>query len=111
MGKQINFYMNETVQHQFLEYLKQKGFLFLDNQSNKIDKPDAKDIFGMYLHKAEYGEVIKKPEGFLKDYQMLVRWIKKHVPYQEMKAGDAVIKEYVNDELKQVQEEGFWLIL
>lgn len=161
MGKQINFYMSETVQDQFLEYLKQEKFQFLDNSSNKIDKPGIRDVFGMYLYKPEYGETIlhsegrveldsikspvieysktiikeeyrkvlrgrlwictqyyaedgsltQKPEQLLKEYQRLVRWIKKNVPYQEIKTGNAYIKEYVSDEMKQLQEDEFRLTL
>lgn len=55
----------------------------------------------------EKGEVINKEESVLKDYQMLVRWIKKNVPYQQIKKKDHYIKGYINDELKELQERGF----
>ncbi|MBD5489915.1 MAG: hypothetical protein HDR13_14180 [Lachnospiraceae bacterium] len=55
----------------------------------------------------EKGEVINKGESVLKDYQMLVRWIKTNVPYQQIKKKDHYIKEYINDELKELQERGF----
>lgn len=38
---------------------------------------------------------------------MLTRWIKKYVPYQEIKKGNYIIKEYVSDELKELQDKGF----
>ena len=37
MGKQINFYMSENVQNQFIDFLISNNFLFLDNEGNKID--------------------------------------------------------------------------
>lgn len=53
------------------------------------------------------GYVISKEEMLLKDYRMLVCWIKKNVPYQKIKKGDHYIKEYVSDELKELQEKEF----
>lgn len=53
------------------------------------------------------GEVINKGESFIKDYQMLVRWIKKNVPYQQIKYKNYYIKEYINDELMELQEREF----
>lgn len=55
----------------------------------------------------EEGEVINKGESVLKDYQMLVRWIKKNVPYQQIKKKDHYIKGYINDELRELQENGY----
>ena len=57
------------------------------------------------------GICIKKPDTFIRDYQMLNRWIRKHVPYQEIKKENFFIKEYVNDELKSLQENGFKLTI
>ncbi|MBR6666204.1 MAG: hypothetical protein IKL22_10890 [Lachnospiraceae bacterium] len=59
----------------------------------------------------ENGVLIKKDIAFIKDYQMLNRWIKKHVPYQEIKKGEYLIKAYVNDELIKLQEKGFRLTM
>lgn len=59
----------------------------------------------------ENGILIKKDEEFVKDYKRLVRWIKKNVPYQEIRKGEFIVKEYVNDELKELQENGFALTL
>ena len=47
----------------------------------------------------------------LRDYQMLVRWIKKNVSCQEVKKGEYLIKEYASDELVILQDEGFILTL
>lgn len=60
----------------------------------------------------EDGELINKGESVLKDYQMLVRWVKKNVPYQEIKKmnhylKEYYIKEYINDELRKLQERGY----
>lgn len=51
------------------------------------------------------GYVISKGEILLRDYKMLLCWIKKNVPYQKIKKGEHYIKEYVSDELKELQEE------
>lgn len=155
MGKQINFYMNESVQNQFMEWLKKNEFQFVDYYSKPISQPENKEVLGAYLYKPEHGEIllhsdgrmdsikssvieysktvvkeaekkvlrgrlwietqyyeqsgniIKKPEQFLKEYQRLVRWIKKYVPYQEIAVGNSFIKEYINDEMKQLKESGF----
>lgn len=159
MGRQIIFYMSENVQIGFIEYLKQNEFIFLDDNAQIVEQPFSTNIYGLYLYKQNYGDVImhqdlnqnmdiikspviefyktkikleekrvlqgriwmsdryfdekgdiiKKDITLIKDYQMLMRWIKKHVPYQEIKKGEYLIKEYVNDELKELQEDGFKL--
>ena len=53
------------------------------------------------------GMLIKKEGVLIKDYQMLTRWIKKYVPYQEIQKGNFIIKEYVSDELKELQDKDF----
>lgn len=161
MGKQINFYMSENVQVSFIEYLKQNEFVFLDYNAQIVEQPFSTNVYGLYLYKQNYGDVImrqdikqnmdiikspviefnktkikleekrvlqgriwisdryfdengaliKKDTSFVKDYQMLMRWVKKHVPYQEIKKGEYLIKEYVNDELKDLQEDGFKLTM
>ena len=57
----------------------------------------------------ETGEKIKKEEMLTKDYHKLVRWIKKNVPYQEFYNGKFVEKDYINNEIIQLQKEGFIL--
>ena len=59
----------------------------------------------------DYGTIIKKNPQLIQDYNSLVRWIKKHVPYQEIKKDEYSVKEYVNDEMKQLGEEGFTLAI
>ena len=53
------------------------------------------------------GKLVKKNEIFVKEYQMLVRWLKRHIPYQEIKKGDYLIKAYINDEIKELQDREF----
>ncbi len=59
----------------------------------------------------EGGILIKKDSVFVKDYKMLTRWIKKNIPYQEIKKGEFMVKEYVNDEMIELQDKGFCLSL
>ncbi len=161
MGKQINFYMSESVQTSFIEYLEHNNYMFLDYYANIVEPPVSTNIYSLYLYKQNYGdiimnqdlcgnidslnspviqfsktiiknetkkvrrgriwisdkcinkngELIKKDVTFLKDYQILTRWIKKYVPYQEIKKDEYLIKEYVDDELKKLQEEGYSLTI
>lgn len=161
MGKQINFYICESIQNSFIEYLQDNQFEFLDWNAGVVNQPSSMDVFGLYLYKSNYGELVmqpgngasmnilnspviefsktiikteqkrilrgrlwiatqyvdeegnwvKKSELFVKDYQKLNRWIKKHVPYQEIRKGEYLVKEYVNDELKELQEKGFVLTM
>ena len=61
----------------------------------------------LWIETKVYNEPANKGESLLKDYQMLVRWIKRNIPYQQIKKKDHYIKGYVNDELKELQERGF----
>lgn len=155
MGRQINFYMSENVQNQFIQYLINNDFLFLDGGGKKIEFSDlcSDNIYSYYLYKIEFGCLLTKGNGnlidvldspiieFLKtrikgnkmlrgrlwvstyyykdngqteeskkyivEYQKLVRWIKKNVPYQDIKKGEYLIKEYANDELIQMEKDGY----
>lgn len=157
MGRQINFYMSKDTQDSFIDFLRHHQFEFLDNTAKQIEQPNSNNIFGLYLYKQDYGNLVmhsnnkesmdsiispviqfsktiikdgpkkilrgrlwissqyyddkgmlKKKEGlFIKDYQMLTRWIKKYVPYQEIKKGNHMIKEYVSDGLIDLQDKGF----
>ena len=161
MGKQINFYMSKQVQTSFVEYLEQNQFVFLDYNAQRVEQPLSTNVYGLYLYKQTYGDVImrqdlkqiidiikspiiefskttikleekkvlqgriwisdqyydengaliKKNEEFVKDYKILNRWIRKNVPYQEVRKGEFIVKEYVNDDLKELQEKGFVLTL
>ncbi len=64
-----------------------------------------------YEHKyyADDGTIIEKDIRLLKDYEKLVRWIKKNVPYQiidrgTIDRGPFITKDYVNDDLKEKYE-------
>lgn len=59
----------------------------------------------------ECGTIIKKNPQLMQDYNSLVRWIKKYVPYQEIKKDECLVKEYINDEMKRLGEEGFILTI
>lgn len=78
-----------------------------------IIKPEEKKVLrGRVWIENQYfeeGICIKKADALISDYQMLNRWIKKHVPYQEIKMENLLIKKYVNDELRDLQENGFRL--
>lgn len=159
MGKQIEFYMSEKKQMEFVKYLFEDDFIFLDYYSEILNREVISDFVTVYLYKRNYGEIVmnhhavkalelnvcpiiefsktsiteqkkivhrgrlwmedryyasdkklvKKDEQFIKDYQKLVRWIKKNVPYQQIKMGDYIVKEYINDEIIKLKEKGYIL--
>lgn len=112
-------------------------YLYKQSYGNIIMRQDNKEImdslkspviqFGKTAIKEEYkkvlrgriwisdqynddnGILIKKDGEFVKDYKTLTHWIKKNVPYQEIRKGEFWVKEYVNDEVKELQENGFSL--
>lgn len=59
----------------------------------------------------DVGKKIEKGELLLKDYQLLVRWVKKNVPYQKIRKGNYYVNEYANNEMIDLQNEGFVLTL
>ena len=63
MGKQINFYMCENTQKNFIEYLQQNQFEFLDSNSNIVNQPSSSSIFGTYLYKLDYGEIVMRQDN------------------------------------------------
>ena len=159
MGRQINYYMSPKVQENFVEYLIQNQFVFLDYYAKTVEQPLSKSVYRMYLYKPEYGdvvmrkdckdildvpkspviqfnktsineekkkviwgrlwveikyydekgEIITKNDSLVKDYGRLNRWIKKNVPRYEYRSGKHVYKEYINDEILELQKEGFIL--
>lgn len=56
---------------------------------------------------ADDGTIIRKDAGLIKDYERLVRWIKKNVPYQLIPKGGYELKEYANDSLFELYKSGF----
>lgn len=140
MGKQINFYMSEHIQEEFIEYLKQNQFKFLNSSAGIVNQLSSSTIFSAYLYKTDYGEIVmcqdnkaridilKSPviefsKTIIKAEQKKILrgrlWIseqyygeegnliKKYIPYQEIKKGEYLVKEYINDELKELQDGGF----
>ena len=157
MGRQINFYMSKTVQQQFITYLEDNGFVFLDHYSRIMSISVLENMYNMFLYKCDYGDIVmkcdvsgimdiikapviefnrtivkeeqkkiirgriwlshqyydddgnivKKSHEIVKDYEKMTRWIKKNVPYQEIKKGKYLIKEYANDEIIDLQNQGY----
>lgn len=161
MGRQINFYMNKTIETDFIEFVMHSGFIMLwedviNKQCKKIVdiSNDNERSWLLILYKEEYGELIhenqywdrinriKSPiieftktgidknknsirQGriwigsdcvfnseesktmFIKDYNKLVRWIKKNVPYQEYYHNNHTAKGYINDDIKLLVEKGY----
>ncbi len=152
MGKQINFYMSENVQNQFIDFLVSNDFLFLDNEGKEIEYEKFYSYSEYYLYKSEFGCVLTKKnsvdalnspviefcktrikdkrilrgrlwisdyyykanngqiqqsKNYIIEYQNLVKWIKKNVPYQNIKKGESIVKEYTNDELIQLEKTGY----
>jgi len=157
VGRQINFYMSENVQQQFISFLHDNGFVFLNNYSKEVNISEMKDVYSLFLYKCDYGgiimkcdnsgimdiikspvielnktivkdnekkiiqgrlwlshqyydnngNIIRKGKEIVKEYEKLVRWIKKNVPYQEIKKGKYLIKEYASDEIIDLQNQGY----
>lgn len=156
MGRQINFYMSKKVQAEFIEFLEQSNFLYVDYYVDKTVHPVFEDVYSVYLYKEVYGELrkkqddkvydsligpviefkksmikedtkkiirgrlwmtdwyydeegnkVKKNDWLTKDYEKLVRWVKKNVPYQEYNNKGYILKEYINDEIIELQKEGY----
>ncbi len=96
------------------------------NQMNILDSPiiefrktmvkDEKHriIRGRVWIESQYynddGIAIYKKEMFLNDYQKISRWIKKNVPYQQIKKGNDFIKVYINNEMKELMDSGYALM-
>lgn len=56
----------------------------------------------------EAGNIVEKDIEFMKDYQRLVRWIKKNVPYKEIEGYG---KAYISDEIMELYNQKFKLTL
>ena len=53
------------------------------------------------------GTLVKREAELLRDYEKLVRWIKKNVPYQKIPKGNFEVMEYANDSLFELCKDGF----
>lgn len=159
MGRQIEFQMSEKTQNEFIEFLKQNNYIFLDSNKNTVKELGSEKVFYCYLYKTNYesitmkkvdnqiiddsrsyvihfkktsvdykskkvysgriwigtyfydenGNTIMKSNGFIKDYEKLVRWIKKNVPCRSRKIGKYVYKLYISDEILELEASGFSL--
>src|SRR5574344_3124489 len=58
MGKQINFYMDDSTQNRFLDFVRENQFIFLSYDGKKIG--NINDYYDFYLYKKEFGDLILK---------------------------------------------------
>lgn len=65
MGRQIDFYMDESTQMRFLEYVKSNHFVLLSCKGEKIE--DSNDYYVIYLYKNEFGNLLFKNQNQLLD--------------------------------------------
>lgn len=167
MGKQINFYIDKTVEDEFMKQIFSQGFVLiaedLDNKKlvtfNDLETTNSQ-MYILYLYKKDFGpivtdveceyrldylrspvieftrtlikrekkliikgriwleskfydmngEVVNKDPGLTKEYNSLVKWIKKNVPLQDISKGDFIVKEYITKSIKVIADSGFKLI-
>jgi len=67
---------------------------------------------GIWIETKHYdssGELVEKKAELVKDYNRLVRWIKKNVPFRGVPKGDYIVKEYANDEIMELVKQGYRL--
>ncbi|WP_042462543.1 hypothetical protein [Neobacillus dielmonensis] len=58
----------------------------------------------------QYSEVVYKDQKLIKEYNALVKWLKKHVKLLEVRNGDYIVKEYVTGTIKDMTNDGFILM-
>lgn len=79
-----------------------------------IKDKDKEIIRGRIWFESKYygedSEIIYKNPMLIKEYESLVRWIKKNVPYQEVEDRGYVFKEYISNDIKKMVSEGFKLM-
>lgn len=134
-NERINIYKDyltfKTSQNKFFLYKKSYGDIKdINNFKFKIDfiispvieftrtvviENEKKIVRGRLWYEPKYflenGELYSKDQSILKDFSMLVRWLKKNVLYTEIIEGGYPIKEYITDEIKKlVEEENYKLI-
>lgn len=151
MGKQINFYMNEKIKHDFIDFLESEGYIFLPdgtfNTLYELEKNNIDNEYSVCLYKSSFGKInlteLKSTRKFYidkehnpvieywiphikhsdksirsgrlwltstdfydlnadrtiinKEYNKLLRWIKKNVPYQNV--NGYLLKSYICDDL------------
>ena len=156
MGKQINFYLDEQTQNQFIDELAANDFVALSAFAQAVSVKES-SVYSVYLYKPSYGELIftrwktpqidalkspvlqfrkstikadqrkicrgrlwvadkvvleggallQKSEALLKDYQKMVRWIKKRVPYRKIPKDGLAVPAYASQVLDELLGSGF----
>lgn len=94
-----------------LDYLRSPVIEFTRN----LIKPEKKIITrGRLWMESKYynqnGEQVSKDINLTIEYDLLVRWLKKRVPFQEVSNGNYIIKEYVTNNIKEKVTSGFRLM-
>lgn len=80
-----------------------------------IIEEEKKIVRGRLWYETKYfnenGELVAKDERILKEFNSLVKWIKKNVLYTTIMECGYPVKEYITEEIKKlVDEDGFALI-
>lgn len=171
MGRQINFYMSDKMRQEFVDFLTNKGFCYVDDgvceEVTYIAPSDIYSSFKVYLYKKEFGKINLRDTGIVKyidgcynpvieyiisrpstktvkrilngrvwmtsddlydenadrelmtkEYNKIIRWLKKHLLYENIEAekytyckhGGYTIKEYIDEEaIRMITEDGFTL--
>jgi len=58
----------------------------------------------------ENNNLLLKAPKLTDEYNLLVKWIKKHIPFQEVMCGNHIIKEYISNDMKGLLNNGFKLM-
>lgn len=56
------------------------------------------------------GDIIFKNSQLEKEFDILAKWLKKRIPFQEVKKGEYIVKEYITDNIKEATNRGFRLM-
>lgn len=54
--------------------------------------------------------VVNKDSRLISEYNLLAKWVKKNVPYQDILKGDYIVKEYITNRIKELSNCGFKLM-
>ncbi|NMC57363.1 MAG: hypothetical protein GYA50_09105 [Eubacteriaceae bacterium] len=78
-------------------------------------KPEEKLIIRgrVWMESMYYGEdgnIVTKDPRLTKDYNAIVRMIKKYVPYQDVVKGGYTLKAYITDNMKEMAKSGYRFI-
>lgn len=153
MSRQINFYMDKTTECQFIQYIKNSGYIFIRRTDGIIVDPyNDKSLF-FFIIQEQYLPFLKFRNSsvdvlnslgieytrnniiedkkivtrgriyisdaykdkqfsnymneFIKKYNELKSWIKKHVPYQNYNNMGKIYKEYICDSMLTYSENNY----